>query len=199
MAIGVATPGQNINAVFTSYAACFGSFPVSALPSAQNNCAVDPRVRAQVNGCINDLSPTSFSSVADGLSQTLLVAEAATTPLAAWDQTIYGYYGWYFIGNLGDTLFTTFYPPNAYKKIEFSMPKAASSLHPGGLNALMADGSVRFVKETIQTWPYDPITGRPVGATYHDPQGFWENLPAAGIWQALSTRSSGELIDQDQF
>ncbi len=46
-----------------------------------------------------------------------------------------------------------------------------SSLHPGGVNMAMADGSVRFVKQTIT------------------PQ----------IWWALGTRAGGEIISADQF
>lgn len=125
----------------------------------------------------------------DGASQTLIAAEAATTPLASWDETIYGRYGWYFTGNLGDNLFTTFYPPNAFKKVAAAVPASASSMHPGGLNALMGDGSVRFIKDTINTWPYDPSTGQPVGVVYHTPEGYWQYPPPAGTWQALSTRA----------
>ncbi len=199
VAQGLAEPGESLDAVFTSYAACFGSYPVEALPSLQNNCEVDPRVRAQANGSINDLSPITFASLRDGSSQTLLAAEAATTPLAAWDETIYGHYGWYFVGNWGNALFTTFYPPNAYRRVKAAVPDAASSMHPGGLNALMADGSVRFIKDTIQTWPYDAGTGWPVGEAYHTPEGFWQNVPPAGIWQALGTRSGGEVIGEGQY
>lgn len=48
---------------------------------------------------------------------------------------------------------------------------AARSDHPGGVNAGLADGSVRFVKETIS------------------PQ----------VWQALGTRAGGEAISADQY
>jgi prepilin-type N-terminal cleavage/methylation domain-containing protein/prepilin-type processing-associated H-X9-DG protein len=199
VALGLVAPDEGLTAVFASYAACFGSYPVTALPSVATHCLVDPRVLAQANGSINDLSPITLASLRDGSSHTLLAAEAATTPLAAWDETIYGHYGWYFIGNLGDTLFTTFYPPNAYRKVAAAAPDGASSLHPGGLNALMADGSVRFIKDTIQTWPYDPSTGQPVGAVLQTPEGFWQNVPPAGIWQALSTRSGGEVIGAGEY
>jgi prepilin-type N-terminal cleavage/methylation domain-containing protein/prepilin-type processing-associated H-X9-DG protein len=48
---------------------------------------------------------------------------------------------------------------------------ASRSRHPGGVNTLLGDGSVRFTKETI-------------------------NL---GSWQALSSQSGGEVLSQDQL
>jgi prepilin-type N-terminal cleavage/methylation domain-containing protein/prepilin-type processing-associated H-X9-DG protein len=48
---------------------------------------------------------------------------------------------------------------------------AARSRHPGGVNAAMADGSVRFVKESI----------------------------AQPIWMALGTRAGGEIVSADQY
>ena len=47
----------------------------------------------------------------------------------------------------------------------------ASSFHPGGVNVLFMDGSVRFIKDGI-------------------------NLT---IWQALATRSNGEVISADAY
>ena len=48
---------------------------------------------------------------------------------------------------------------------------AANSNHPGGVNMLMCDGSVRFMKDTV-------------------------NLPT---WWALGTKSGGEVISADQY
>lgn len=62
---------------------------------------------------------------------------------------------------------------------------------PGGLNVLMGDDSVRFLKDTIQTWPFNPLTGNPAGSS-QNAQGAWVNLPPPRVWQALSTRSGGE-------
>jgi prepilin-type N-terminal cleavage/methylation domain-containing protein/prepilin-type processing-associated H-X9-DG protein len=46
-----------------------------------------------------------------------------------------------------------------------------SSYHPGGVNLLFGDGSVRFVKESV----------------------------ALNVWRALSTRNGGEVISSDSF
>jgi prepilin-type N-terminal cleavage/methylation domain-containing protein len=50
-----------------------------------------------------------------------------------------------------------------------SLNVAARSLHPGGVNALNCDGSVRFVKETI----------------------------AAEVWRSLGSRKGGEVVSAD--
>lgn len=47
----------------------------------------------------------------------------------------------------------------------------ARSYHPGGVNALFGDGSVRFVKSTINGW----------------------------TWRALGTVAGGEVISADSF
>ncbi|RUL81741.1 DUF1559 domain-containing protein [Tautonia sociabilis] len=48
---------------------------------------------------------------------------------------------------------------------------SARSFHPGGVNALFGDGSVKFVKETV----------------------------ALPTWRALGTRAGGEVISADQY
>ena len=42
---------------------------------------------------------------------------------------------------------------------------AASSFHPGGANFSFVDGSVRFLKDTISTWPYRAAQGTPSNLT----------------------------------
>jgi prepilin-type processing-associated H-X9-DG protein len=130
-------------------------------------------------------------------------------------------WGWWTSGAYGDTQITTMYPINAHKRIQNFMPAgawagayimAASSFHPGGANFAMADGSVKFIKETIDTWAIDSSTGLPVGLRgFCSPGGgdpcFWATVyevsdPTvyrSGVYQALTTKNRGEVISADQF
>jgi prepilin-type N-terminal cleavage/methylation domain-containing protein/prepilin-type processing-associated H-X9-DG protein len=186
--------------VFTSYSGCYGSFYLNALPSLFPNCNVPAPIWAQVDGCFNDAAPIRLASITDGLSTTIFAAEKSVTlyeELGRVDPELPTKYGWYVTGNWGSTLFTTFYPPNMITRVALAAGErhvsAASSEHPGGLNVLMGDGSVRFVKDSINTWPFDPLTGQPAGAVQSS-GGWWTDLPPRGVWQALSTRAGREVV-----
>ncbi len=190
---------------FGSYVGIYGSFSVQAIPRPGSGCRVDPSVLAQVNGSFNDLSPLSMATFSDGLSNTMILSERVLSPLRDVESSggpAYDRFGWVISGNWGDTLVSSFFPPNLYKKISGKSGVesffAASSLHPGGVNALMGDGSVRFIKDSISTWPYDPTSGYPQGARVNA-QGAWRQLPPYGVWQSLATRSSGEAIPADAY
>jgi prepilin-type processing-associated H-X9-DG protein len=183
-----------------NYSACFGTFPIRAMPAFFADCTVPPALIAQSDGCFNDLHPMRFSAIAHGLSATIFASEKALITFRELDQVRPGLAadkGWWVSGNLADTLFK-FYPPNAYKRIALGTVGArlyAASLHPGGVNLLMGDGSVRFMNENIDSWAVDPATGEPLGIT-QNPGGWWENVPRRGVWQALGTRAGGEAIDK---
>ena len=59
---------------------------------------------------------------------------------------------------------------------------AASSNHPGGVNAGLADGSSRFVSETVNTGN--------LGAAYPSQNG--AGIGPYGVWGAAGTKSAGE-------
>ena len=79
----------------------------------------------------------------------------------------------WFDGNYLNTLYNHHEPPNsrAADCITYHNPgwKAARSLHPGGVNVLLGDGSSRFVKDSV----------------------------SPSVWRALATRSGGEIVSAD--
>ncbi|MGZ3381199.1 MAG: DUF1559 family PulG-like putative transporter [Isosphaeraceae bacterium] len=169
---------------------------------------------SQSNGLISFFSRNSIASVTDGTSNTLLFAENAYGLLGG-DDAIY--FGWWTSGDYGDTMFTTFYPINPQNKIGLNentnaisidvFESAASSFHPGGINAGFADGSVRFIKDSINTMPFSQATGAPLGilaGTTRCSAGsapIYSLQPGSqfGTWQALSTRACGEVISADSY
>ncbi len=84
-------------------------------------------------------------------------------------------------GAMGYTLFNTVYPPNYTKwsacrmdccaQAEHAHYQNANSNHPGGVNVLFADGSVKFIKSSI-------------------------SFPT---WWALGTEGLGETISSDSY
>jgi prepilin-type processing-associated H-X9-DG protein len=82
--------------------------------------------------------------------------------------------GKWIVGNYGNTLYNHALPPNppVFDCLNMTQQKArttARSLHPGGVNLLACDGSVRFVRDAI----------------------------APPAWQALATRAGGEPTVSD--
>jgi prepilin-type N-terminal cleavage/methylation domain-containing protein/prepilin-type processing-associated H-X9-DG protein len=150
-------------------------------------------------GLIYPLSSVRLAGVTDGMSNTLLFSETDST-------------AWYTYWSAGDgyaTLVSTCAPPNAPMIIEGPFSTfSVDSLHPGGANCAFGDGSVKFIKNSIDSWPFNTVSewspslgwrvsgnldGYPLEVPYI--------LPGAkvGIWQALSTRSGGECIGADQY
>jgi prepilin-type N-terminal cleavage/methylation domain-containing protein/prepilin-type processing-associated H-X9-DG protein len=84
-------------------------------------------------------------------------------------------------GCMAMTLFNTVATPNAFSKqwthcssissTALAALSNADSYHPGGVNVLMADGSVRFIKSTVNT----------------------------RTWWSLGTKANSEVVSQDSY
>jgi len=181
-------PRDSVSLVFaSSYAANHGSIIESAYELPRENCAISPKAAARVNGCITDLPFVTLESVTDGLSNTIIVAEKSNTILGQirHSRSPYPYselFGLWITGTFNDAMFTARYGPNFHERTGPNTQPlgaiSASSQHPGGLHAIFGDGSVRFVKTTID-------------------HGEGEDRP--GLWQKLATRNGGEVIDASSY
>jgi prepilin-type N-terminal cleavage/methylation domain-containing protein/prepilin-type processing-associated H-X9-DG protein len=117
-----------------------------------------------------------LARITDGLSQTIGFGERAHSLLDPQSEP------WYFFwatGDFLDSLFETVLPIDPQSSPlndegSFAIFWAASSFHPGGCNFAFLDGSVHFLKDTINTAP--PGTG------------------GIGVYQALSSINGGEVI-----
>jgi len=151
-------------------------------------------------------SPMKISGVTDGTSNTAVFSEIAHGLLSKSDGS-FNCWNWWTSGNLGDSSYAHFYPINPQKKAANltaidqagTFVNGASSFHPGGVNVGFVDGSVRFIKESIDTWAFNPSTGYPLGVTRD--VSVWQVAPGAkiGIWQALASAAGGEVISSDAY
>jgi prepilin-type N-terminal cleavage/methylation domain-containing protein/prepilin-type processing-associated H-X9-DG protein len=159
------------------------------------------------NGLFGPDGSILLATVTDGLSQTIAFGEHT---MAILNPAAHNSWHLWSSGWPSDSLVTTFYPLNP----QFVMPNldgnnfpaylaSASSLHPGGANFAFLDGSVRFLKNSIDTWPMNLSTGVPVGLIPGAGPGSppFQLGPAArlGVYQALSTRNGAEVISADSY
>jgi prepilin-type N-terminal cleavage/methylation domain-containing protein/prepilin-type processing-associated H-X9-DG protein len=137
------------------------------------------------------VEPNRLQEFTDGTSNTILISEGVNPSVQHWGGPI----GGIIYGNMGGSLFSAAYTPNAGEfdkpigpcpqdqlDTEYFAPcallgghpgpanpggagahVAARSKHPGGVNAAMVDGSVRFVNDSIDT-----LTWRRMGTRDRD-------------------------------
>jgi len=185
---------------YSSYGGCAGTWFTSQFAGVSG--------LGNMNGVIYSKSSTTIADICDGTSNTMAFAERAHSIMLPNERNCWH---WWTSGNYGDTVYTTFWPLNPTKKLQdFSgmsanvYVEAASSLHPGGANFAFMDGSVRFLKDSIDSWQNTGANGWPVGVTQSTASNgdlIWVVAPGArlGVYQRLSTRCGSDIVSSDSF
>ena len=114
-----------------------------------------PLVNSPPRGAMIYSQCVGFADITDGTSQTIQVGEAPEAINAMWAS--------------GHNIFDQYMPINARPPVEYG--EELTSQHPGGANVLFADGSVHFLKQTMNS------------------------LALA----ALCTRAGGEVLSADSY
>jgi prepilin-type N-terminal cleavage/methylation domain-containing protein/prepilin-type processing-associated H-X9-DG protein len=180
---------------YSSYAGCVGTWFVR-LP--------DPVSQANLNGMFRLNRGVSLAEVSDGSSTTILFGERAHGMLSQPDLSDYH---WWFDGFESDTFFSSFFPINPERVIDdLETPdmgnayvSSASSYHPGGAQFAFVDGSVRFLKETINSWPINEDLEFPIGVTLIGSLYQLGPTGRIGVYQKLTTLDGGEVLTDGSY
>ena len=179
-----------------------------------NGFIPDPVQVAAARGPIVWGAGFSIASITDGTTNTMQFSEDGHgffAPDAQLIQHIWnnGQPGWGFEAR---------YPPN-WARFRGSADEGdadlsnsdAMSFHPGGVNVGFCDGSVRFIKDTVDCWAFSSpeSAGLPIGArfappstrpsTYSDYGLILGPSCRMGVWQKLATRDGGEIVSDDDY
>jgi len=193
---------------YSSYAGNGGPHPVhtwnssTANPSQAWNLGMFYHIGGRGAGW-SDQAPVRIQQISDGTSNTMMFIESTYTKAADADKATGGDgFGpkWWTSADYGDGVIATGFAPNFFKTFNAGTNRycrggnytmTANSFHPGGVNVGFADGSVKFVKDTIASW--GPTSFQCAGQAYNG------ITAQRGVWQALSTIAGGEVISADSY
>ena len=205
-----------------SYRACMGTMPNNWTngPASGQPLSTDQQTARQMcNGIYGYYSSTTIAAITDGTSNTIAFSETALGLLPPDLQSGYGLWSWCGWTATESGTFCTAYGINAQKRIPKTPAQpdglqtvfqnsfvgvpiiagTANSFHPGGANHAFADGSVRFLKDTIGTWPLNSSGNYPVGLVWNSSNATMGCSTPPAVYQALTTKSGGEVISADQY
>ncbi|WP_435005325.1 DUF1559 domain-containing protein [Tundrisphaera lichenicola] len=199
----------------THYSGNVGPWDAFALSYnvAKRQLELDPQLSAHALGSIIPGGNVTVAGITDGMSNTIMYSENGHGLYSA--QTQFNIHVWSG-GDPASLSLEARFQPNwgrHYSDPTNDPGNAAltrwaiandMSFHPGGSNAAFCDGSVHFLKDTIDSWVIPPpqIQGIPAGTSPANPSYYGLVLNAGakvGVYQALSTRSGGEVISADRF
>jgi prepilin-type processing-associated H-X9-DG protein len=215
--------GTTVGITYSSYGAMIGTYipndgknPNTTELQLENGMYPDVGIPTWAGGTGVTRQPVKYASITDGTSNTIAWAEMGHGIYSQFGISASGCcdwtgFGWWADADYGDSTISSFYPPNMplppsyYNAGVFqnadgcdtsNIPTISSnSYHPGGVNVGFADGSVHFIKSSINSWRSLNIARSNIGgANCMVPAG---TIP--GVWQALSTINGGEVVSADQY
>jgi prepilin-type N-terminal cleavage/methylation domain-containing protein/prepilin-type processing-associated H-X9-DG protein len=135
------------------------------------DCNIWRRMPGDRKRMFGENSTTRVADVRDGMSNTIIVAESTfdvyNGRCAAW-----GYRGWVMVGidvANGGGINRWDYPNTTPVIGRLGSWGRAGSLHPGGANVLLGDGSTRFLRETTDRTTLERLCAMADGAVTPDP------------------------------